>query len=220
MKIMVISPNPDDETLGCGATLLKHKNKKDKIFWLNITFAGPKSGYSYKFAKKREIEIQKVRNAYKFNGYSNLHFPTKFLDQIPKSNLIESFNLYINKIKPEKIFIPSESDIHTDHKIVFSICHNYTKSFRYPFIKQILAYETISETNFNFSKKNTFCPNVFEDITNFFNKKLKIMKIYKSELKKHPFPRSLDSLKSLAILRGSQSGFKYAEAFELIKEIK
>ena len=46
------------------------------------------------------------------------------------------------------------------------------------------------------------------------------MKIYKSELKKHPFPRSLDSLKSLAILRGSQSGFKYAEAFELIKEIK
>ena len=80
--------------------------------------------------------------------------------------------------------------------------------------------ETISETNFNFSKKNTFCPNVFEDITNFLNKKLKIMKIYKSELKKHPFPRSLDSLKSLAILRGSQSGFKYAEAFELIKEIK
>ena len=64
MKIMVISPHPDDETLGCGATLLKHKNKKDKIFWLNVTSAGPKSGYSYKFAKKREIEIQKVCNAY------------------------------------------------------------------------------------------------------------------------------------------------------------
>jgi len=46
------------------------------------------------------------------------------------------------------------------------------------------------------------------------------MKIYKSELKKHPFPRSVDSMKSLGILRGSQSGFKYSEAFELIKEIK
>ena len=33
---MVISPHPDDETLGCGATLLKHKNKKDKISNQNL----------------------------------------------------------------------------------------------------------------------------------------------------------------------------------------
>ena len=45
------------------------------------------------------------------------------------------------------------------------------------------------------------------------------MKIYKSEFKKHPFPRSIDAIKSLAILRGSQANFKYAEGFELIKEI-
>jgi len=218
MKVMVISPHPDDETLGCGATLLKHKKNKDKVFWLNVTKAGINSGYSTKFLKKREIEIKKVRNNYKFDGYINLNFPTKFLDQIPKSNLIDSFNLYINKIKPDKIFIPSNSDIHSDHKIVFSICQNFTKSFRYPFIKKILAYETISETNFNFTNRNQFNPNVFEDVTSFIDKKIIIMKIYKSELKKHPFPRSIDSIKSLGILRGSQAGFKYAEAFELIKE--
>ena len=42
------------------------------------------------------------------------------------------------------------------------------------------------------------------------------MKIYKSEIKKHPFPRSLTSIKALAQLRGSQCGYKYAEGFELI----
>ena len=218
MKVMVISPHPDDETLGCGATLLKHKKNKDKVFWLNVTKAEVNSGYSAKFLKKREIEIKKVRTNYKFDGYINLNFPTKFLDQIPKSKLIDSFNLYINKIKPDKIFIPSNSDIHSDHKIVFSICQNFTKSFRYPFIKKILAYETISETNFNFTNRNQFNPNVFEDVTIFMDKKINIMKIYKSEIKKHPFPRSIDSIKSLGILRGSQAGFKYAEAFELIKE--
>jgi len=220
MKVLVVSPHPDDETLGCGATLLKHKKNGDKVFWLNVTSAGINSGYSSKFAKKRDQEIRKVCKAYKFDGFLNLNFPTKFLDQILTSNLIDSFNKYINKIKPEKIFIPSKSDIHSDHKIVFSICHNFTKSFRYPFIRQILAYETLSETNFNFSNSDIFCPNVYEDVTNFFSKKMKIMKIYKSELKKHPFPRSVDSMKSLGILRGSQSGFKYSEAFELIKEIK
>ena len=40
--------------------------------------------------------------------------------------------------------------------------------------------------------------------------------VYKSEIKKHPFPRSLKSIEALAILRGSESGFKYAEAFKLI----
>ena len=42
------------------------------------------------------------------------------------------------------------------------------------------------------------------------------MKVYKSEIQSNPFPRSKDSTKALAILRGSQSGFKYAEGFELI----
>ena len=47
-----------------------------------------------------------------------------------------------------------------------------------------------------------------------------LMKIYKSEIKKHPFPRSTDSIKSLAVLRGSESGFKYAESFQLLFEKK
>ena len=45
------------------------------------------------------------------------------------------------------------------------------------------------------------------------------MKIYKSELKKFPFPRSKEAIRSLAKIRGSQSNFKSAEAFRLIKEI-
>ena len=77
-----------------------------------------------------------------------------------------------------------------------------------------MEYETLSETNF--ALKETFVPNFFIDISKNLNKKIKTMKVYKSEIKKHPFPRSVDSIKSLAILRGSQAGFKYAEAFKII----
>ena len=50
------------------------------------------------------------------------------------------------------------------------------------------------------------------------SKKIKIMKIYKSELGKHPFPKLVKAIEALGILRGSQSGLKYADAFKTITD--
>ena len=122
----------------------------------------------------------------------------------------------ILKTKPNTIYIPYIGDIHTDHQITNQVMQTCVKSFRYPSVKKVLMYETLSETNFNFYENVSFKANVFVDISKHINKKVKIMEIYKSEFSKHPFPRSDDSIRSLARLRGSQSGYKAAEAFQLI----
>ena len=44
------------------------------------------------------------------------------------------------------------------------------------------------------------------------------MDIYVSEVGEFPFPRSHESIRALAILRGSASGYNAAEAFELLRE--
>ncbi|WP_420825933.1 PIG-L deacetylase family protein [Clostridium taeniosporum] len=46
-NILVISVHPDDETIGCGGTILKHKDKGDKVNWLILTSAETRYGYSY-----------------------------------------------------------------------------------------------------------------------------------------------------------------------------
>jgi len=51
------------------------------------------------------------------------------------------------------------------------------------------------------------------------DRKLEIMKVFKSEIAKHPFPRSERNLKALATLRGATAGCEYAESFLLLKEI-
>ena len=80
--------------------------------------------------------------------------------------------------------------------------------------------ETLSETDFAPSiKKESFIPNTFIDISRYMKKKIQIMKVYKSEIKKHPFPRSEKSIRALATFRGSSSGCKFAESFMLLKEI-
>ena len=53
-----------------------------------------------------------------------------------------------------------------------------------------------------------FRPNVFIDISNFVEKKIRIAENYKDEMGEHPFPRNVEALKALAIVRGASSGFK------------
>jgi hypothetical protein len=50
--------------------------------------------------------------------------------------------------------------------------------------------------------------------------KLKALKAYKSEMRPFPHPRSVENIKALAKFRGSTVGYKYAEAFRLVREIK
>jgi hypothetical protein len=45
---------------------------------------------------------------------------------------------------------------------------------------------------------------------------IQIMKIYRSELKKYHFSRNQESIKSLASIRGLESGYKYAKVFKLV----
>ena len=48
----------------------------------------------------------------------------------------------------------------------------------------------------------------------------KALEIYKSELMKHPFPRSIKAVKALSLLRGSECGYEAAESFMILKKIK
>jgi hypothetical protein len=64
-----------------------------------------------------------------------------------------------------------------------------------------------------------FIPNVYINISDYLDKKIEIMKIYSSEVSEFPFPRSEVAIKSLAHLRGSQSGHNASEAFELLRFI-
>jgi LmbE family N-acetylglucosaminyl deacetylase len=220
MKILVISPHPDDETLGCGGTILKHKDLGDQIYWLIITNIDVENGWGKDIIEKRQKEIETVAEMYGFEKTFKLDYPTAKLDTIPIQKIIESISKVIFEIKPEIIYLPNRSDVHTDHQIAFKAAYSCTKNFRYPFIKKILMYETLSETEFAPAlPENTFIPNVFMDITKYFEKKLEIFKIYKSEVMEKSLPRSLEIIEALAKYRGSQIGKKYAESFQLLFEI-
>ena len=148
-----------------------------------------------------------------------MNIPTTSLDTIPKSEMIKEFGSLFDKIHPDLIYIPYRNDAHSDHEVVFDAAVACSKSFRNSSIKTIRIYETLSETEFGMRPEdNGFKPNYFVDISEFLERKLEIMKLYQGEILPHPFPRSVECIQSLALLRGSYAGFKYGEAFMTVKE--
>lgn len=220
MNIVIISAHPDDETLGAGGTMLKHKEHGDKLYWIITTKMKIKDGFSKKRINLRNEEIQKVSDHYGIEKTFQLDYSTMSLNSKSVNQIIPEISNIFRKINPNVIYCVNRTDAHSDHKYTFESIMACTKSFRFPSIKQVLLYECISETEFAPAiPERIFQPNYFVDISKYFDKKIDIMKTYKSELNKHPFPRSLKNIEALSIFRGATAGVYYAEAFQLIKYI-
>lgn len=218
-KIMVVAPHPDDETLGCGGTLLRWRKENKEIQWLIVTSMQEDCGFSSQRIQQRENEIQKVEKRFGFSSTHKLNLPTTKIDALPLGKIVEKMNVIFQAEKPTLVMLPYRGDAHSDHKVVFDAVVACTKWFRCDSIQRVLAYETLSETDFGINPDiNGFNPNVFVNISDHLNEKLEIMKIYESEIGEFPFPRSEQAIRSLAYLRGSAAGYKAAEAFMLLRE--
>ena len=221
MKILIFAPHPDDETLGCGGTLLKHRSNNDQIYWCLMTYGNSKMGHDKKHYEKWDRIIDSVNKEYRSTKFFNLKFPSGELDQVGNMNIITAIKNVIDEVKPQIVYLNHHGDVHTDHRYTFDAVMSSVKNFNSPFIDRVMTYETISETDFSSTTLNqAFNPNIFIDISDHFEQKIKIMKNYDSEIMKEPLPRSIRSIKALATLRGSRIGVKYAEAFQLEFEKK
>lgn len=217
-KIIIVTPHPDDETLGCGGTILKHISAGDEVYWLIVTKMDEEF-FPMERIQKRQDEIIQVAKRYGFEKTVQLSYKAAKLDVVPASDLVSEIGNVFKEIEPTTIYVPYRNDIHSDHKVVFDATMACTKWFRYPSIEKVLVYETLSETDFIMNTDAMgFRPTVFINISEFLEKKLDIMKIYESEMAPHPFPRSEETIRALATLRGAAAGVTAAEAFMLVKE--
>lgn len=220
-KVLVVAVHPDDETLGCGGTILKHKAQGDEIYWLVVTgpIKGDHPAFTDEFIAKRNALVDRVADAYGFNETIKLNLPTQKLHAVDLKDIIVKVADVFKRIQPDTIYMMYNNDVHSDHRVAFDAVYSCTKSFRYPFINSILMIEALSETEFSLATQATaFVPNVYVDITKYIDKKLEIMDLYDTEVMQEPYPRSLSSIKALARVRGSRAGVMFAEAFQLLYE--
>jgi len=209
-NVLVIAVHPDDETLGCGGTILKHKRAGDRVACVFITAGND----------EQRQTVDAVCKAFQFDVVEQLDKPEILLDDISLSELIPPLSDIFHRFKPSIVYLPNRSDTHSDHRRTWQAVTACIKTFRYPFVKRVLMCEVISETDFSPNVfENAFIPNVFVDVTDFHRQKMEILSLYKNELLPDPHTRSISAIEALSRYRGSQASVQYAEAFMLIKEI-
>ncbi|NQV91332.1 PIG-L family deacetylase [Candidatus Woesearchaeota archaeon] len=218
-KVMIVVPHPDDETLGCAGTILKHIANGDDVYCCFFTYA--LTEYSEGQKKQRLEIIEKVHQAYGFKEYYNLKFLAAELDTIPQKDLISSFGKIVQNVQPNIIYTVGGTDVNTDHSIVYKTVMACTKPSYTPFVRRILAYEVNSSTNWSFADGlRSFLPQYFVDITKYIDQKIEFMHFYDAEFKKSPHPRSKEGIEALARFRGVSANLHYAEAFQVLRWIE
>lgn len=218
-RVLVIAPHPDGEVLGCGGTIAKHALGGDEVHLCVVTKAYPPE-WSEDEIKERREEVFRVNEILGIKKTYFLDFPTVKLDTIPQKELNQAIAQVVNEVQPDALYIPHKGDVNKDHRLVFDAAMVAVRPKLGSIIRKVLCYETLSETEWGAPfVENAFIPNVYVDISETLEIKLKAMSGYKLELKEFPHPRSLEAITALAKLRGSTIGVKAAEGFMLVREI-
>lgn len=203
MRLLILSPHPDDAELGAGATIKKYQN--NEIRWM--VFSDCVDSLPEGSDNNRLIhEFKAVCHLAKINDCDLISFPVRRFSEY-RQDILELLIKERDKFKPDLIIGPSLNDTHQDHTV---IAHEMVRAFKNA---SILSYEL--PWNNLISRGNYFEKITFEQLSF----KLKILSKYQSQVEKHRPYFDPDYIRSLAITRGSQINTNYAEAFELIRWI-
>lgn len=222
-KILVIAAHPDDELLGVGGTIRRLVDEGKEAHAVILAEGITSRSKKRDEADRNELlELRKdAKKASEIVGYSSIDFcgfPDNRMDEVDLLDVIKVVSKYVELYKPDTIFTHHHGDLNIDHRITCEAVLTACRPVGDYCVKRIYAFETPSSTEWNYMYTEPFSPNVYFEVTNTFNAKVEGMACYRSERTDYPHPRSADALRSLGMVRGTNSGFRMAEAFILLRE--
>lgn len=225
---MVIVAHPDDEILGLGATINKLIDKFNSKVRVVILGEGITSRSDQRQRIKWKSELQEhrlnIESARKAIGYESTgiyDFPDNRFDTIPLLNLVKTIEKEKKNFNPEVIFTHHGGDVNIDHQRTFEAVITACRPMQHEKVKTIITFETMSGTEWRASSDpKQFVPNFFMEIDQkHLDAKIRAMESYIFEKRTYPHPRSPEALKIRAEMWGIANGLKFAEAFQIIRNL-
>ena len=205
--ILIISPHTDDAELGCGGTISKFIEMKREVYLLALSTAEKSipPGYDANSTKKEMFNACKIlgldENHIKIMDFEVRVFPQR------RQEILDSLINIRNELNPKIIMVPSLKDTHQDHQVVTN--------------ESLRAFKKSSLSIYGYEQPwncFTFDTQAFVELEeSHIETKIQALRQYQTQANKEYFDP--DFIKGLARTRGVTIGSRYAESFEIIKQI-
>lgn len=224
MKIreaLVVAAHPDDEILGCGATIAR---LKDSGCVINVILLGegPTSRNTTTGAEilrtQAHSEASLAAASLGINELKFMELPDNRFDTVPLLEIVQGLENVAADMHPEVIFTHFQGDLNIDHLLTHRAVMTAFRPLPEAAHPAVLCFEVPSSTEYSL-EDTIFKPDIFINCERFIESKIGALKKYQSEMRMWPHPRSIDYVRHLMKVRGAQCGCEAAEAFKLCRAI-
>jgi N-acetylglucosamine malate deacetylase 1 len=224
--VLVVAAHPDDEVLGCGATLARLSRAGHSVHVLLMADGessrskiGGADGGDAAVTARREA----ARRAAEILGCASvttLAMPDNRMDRLEMLDVVQQIEECMLVHRPTIVFTHHSGDVNVDHRVVHEAVIAACRPQPDHHVRRLLFFEVPSSTEWRpAGSGRAFCPNYFVDVTAVLPRKLEALDAYRSELRPFPHPRSREAITALAQWRGATVGVESAEAFMLGREL-
>jgi len=213
---MVVAAHPDDEAIGCAGTIARHVANGDTVSVIFMT-----NGVSSRIGNEKDEIVERRNSAIDVSNMLGttkpvfLDFPDNQMDSVVFLDIVKAIEKRVSIEKPSKIYTHFSGDLNVDHQITHKAVLTACRPQVATTVKEIYCFEILSSTEWSSITSPQFSPNVFVNISDFWEQKKQALKSYNREMRDSPHSRSYKCIEALSIYRGETNGFDFSEAFVL-----
>ena len=214
MNVMAIGAHPDDIEFGCGGTLINHKDNGDVVIYVCMTDTESVDATQGKVIRTQDELKSETQCAADVLGvdkvfylpFKDLHVPFSF-------DSVSQLETIIKQYQIDTIYTHWSGDSNQDHISTFK-----TTMAAARYVPNVYCYEQIPIPRHT---DNPMRINSYRDISRTFDLKIKAAECHQSQFKKYEAAGFdvTENLTTLAKFRGIQANCKYAEGFQVIKQV-
>lgn len=225
MRCLTVAAHPDDEILGCGATMARLAAEGAEVHVVILGEGATSRGDAPEPGRSETERLrEQARRACAIVGAKSVEFealPDNRFDELPLLEIVKRVETHVARVRPERVFTHHPGDLNVDHQLTCRAVVTATRTLPGQVVRELLSFEVPSSSEWAFGTTGpAFAPNCFVDVGGSLERKLEAMTCYESEMRPFPHPRSARALAAIATRWGSTAGCEAAEAFQIVRTLR
>jgi len=225
VRVLAVVAHPDDELIGCGATLRKLAIEGHEVFAC-VLCAGAEARHDRPTSTRLAQITRAAHDRIGIKSSVQYEFKNIEFNAVPHLEIVQAIESAIERFRPEWIFAHHPGDLNIDHRVAYEttmsavrLPQRLSRNLPTTLIRRVFLIEIASSTDWGTVVDEPFVPNSYFDVENTFDDKLAALDLFEGALKPFPHSRSKENLRHLAYVRGGQAGVTLAEAFCLVRDV-